>query len=192
MDLKNVHGVNVLKMFMDWFDGEFTDEFVQHFPEKGMTLIVLKSDNLIELQQNWRQPQGFRMIVAHIGDEATATASEGTYDNVLHKLHYVLRTGEDSVMAETRPDFVRPGDFPWEGAGMYEGYVGGVSGLAKEEDWEMYCKCIDKLIELLIKVISKAMERSNELRKQPDCPTGAKYMYHIDVSDLFPDYPRAA
>lgn len=191
MDLKNVHGVNVLRMFMDWFEGEFTDEFVQRFPDKGMTLVVLKSDEFVELQQNWRHPQGFQMIVAHIGDEAIATAENGTYDNVLHKLHFVLRTGEDSATAEIRQDLVRPGDFPWEGAGEYEGYVGGVSGLAKEEDWEMYCKCIDKLIELLTKVISKAMERSDKLRKQPDCPTGAKYMYHIDVSDLFPNYPAA-
>ena len=62
---------------------------------------------------------------------------------------------------------------------------------AKEEDWEMYCKCVDKLIELLKKVISRAMERSNQLRKLPDCPHGAKYMYAIDVSDMFPDYSAA-
>lgn len=191
MVLKNVHGVNVLKMFMDWFNGDFTDEFVRRFPGKGMTLVVLKTDELIEMQQNWRYPQGFEMIVAHIGDEAIATATNGNYENVLHKLHFVLRTGEDSVLAEDRPDLVRPGDFPWEGAGMYEGYVGGVSGLAKVDDWEMYRKCIDKLIELLSDVIGAAMERSNELRQQPDCPSGAKYMYAIDVSDLFPDYPRA-
>lgn len=156
-----------------------------------MTLVVLKTDDRAGLMHDWRHPQGFEMIVAHIGDEGVATAENGTYDNVKGKLRFVLRTGMDSVMAETRQDFVCPGDFPWEGAGEYEGYIGGVSGLAKEEDWEMYCKCIDKLIELLTKVISKAMERSNELRQQPDCPSGAKYMYHIDVSDLFPDYPRA-
>ncbi|HMS91880.1 MAG TPA: hypothetical protein PJ993_00785 [Candidatus Saccharibacteria bacterium] len=191
MDLKKVHGVNVLRMFMDWFEDEFYEEFYQRFPDKGMTLVVLDSDNLIDLQQNWRHPQGFEMIVAHIGDEAIAIAANGTYENVKGKLRFVLRTGMDSVMAETRQDFVRPGDFPWEGAGEHEGYIGGVSGLAKEEDWEMYCKCVDKLIELLKKVISRAMERSNQLRKLPDCPHGAKYMYAIDVSDMFPDYSAA-
>lgn len=188
----NVHGVNVLRMFMDWFEGEFTDEFIASFPKAGgMTLVVLNTESIVDQAQTWRHPQGFEMIVAHIGDAAVATAKEGTYDNVKGKLRFVLRTGEDSVMAESRQDMVQVGDFPYEGAGFYEGYTGGVSGLAKEDDWKMYCKCIDKLIELLIKVISKAIERSKELREQPDCPPGAKYMYAIDVHSEFPDYPAA-
>ncbi len=191
MDLKNVHGVNVHRMFMDWFEGFFTEEFESRFPNKGMTLVVLNPDNLIELQQNWLNPQDFEMIVAHIGDEDVATATNGTYENVKCKLHFVLRTGMDSVMAETRQDFVRPGDFPWEGAGKYKGYIGGVSGLAKEDDWEMYCMCIDKLIELLTEVISKAIERSNLLRKHPQLHPRSKYMFGIDVSHKFPGYPRA-
>ena len=187
MNLHNVFGVNVHDMFMDWFDGEFAEMFEGRFPDKGMTLVVLKNDNLVELEQNWRYPQGFELIVAHMGDEAVATTKDGTYDNVKGKLRFVVRTGRNSVAAETQQNLVQPGDFPWEGAGNYMGYIGGVSGLAKEEDWEMFCICVDKLIELLKDVNSVAMTISDNLRKKPGCPSGAKYLNGINASEAFAD-----
>ena len=187
MNLHNVFGVNVYQMFMDWFDGEFTEMFNQRFPDKGMTLVILNSDNLVELEQNWRHPQGFELIVAHIGDETVATAKDGTYDNVKGKLRFVLRTGLNSVAAETQQDRVRAGDFPWEGAGHHMGYIGGVSGLAKEEDSEMLRICIDKLREMLKEVNTVAMTISDNLRKKPGCPSGAKYLNGINASEAFAD-----
>ena len=187
MELHNVFGVNVYQMFMDWFNGEFTEMFSERFPEKGMTLVILSSDNLVELEQNWRHPQGFELIVAHIGDEAVATAKDGTYDNVKGKLRFVLRTGLNSVAAETQQDRVRAGDFPWEGAGHHMGYIGGVSGLAKKEDSEMLRICIDKLREMLKEVNTVAMTISDNLRKKPDCPSGSKYLNGINASEAFAD-----
>jgi hypothetical protein len=187
MNLSNVFGVNVHGMFMDWFNGEFTEMFEGRFPGKGMTLVILDTDDIIELERHWRDPMGRAMIVAHIGDKETAVTNNGTMQNVEGKLRFVLRTGRNSVDAETQQDLVSPGDFPWEGAGHYRNNIGGVSGLAKEEDWEMLCICVDKLIDLLKQVNTAAMAMSDKLRRKTDCPAGAKYLNGINVSGEFPD-----
>ena len=190
MNLHNVFGVNVYDMFMDWFDREFTEMFNQRFPDKGITLVILDSDDIVELERNWKFPLalGNVMIVVHVGDEEAAKADNGTLQNVEGKLRFVLRTGRNSVEAETQQDLVRPGDFPWEGAGNHKGYIGGVSGLAKEEDTEMLRICIEKLRELLMGVNSAAMVISDNLRKRDVVPVGAKYLYEIDASEAFPEY----
>ena len=85
-----------------------------------------------------------------------------------------------SSEARNRPDLVEPGDFPWEGAGVYRGYLGGVSGFKEESDWWTYCRIVDKLIELRAAVGQRAIQASK------DRVEGMKYM----EGDL-PDVPDA-
>ena len=192
MNLTNVFGINVEEQFLEWFNGEFATEFAERFPDKGMTLIVLDGDEPITIMENWETPLNFTLITAHLGDEEAAIAADGTEDNVVGKLRFCLRTMMDSAEAERRPDLVREGDFPHEGAGEYKGYYGGVSGLKKEEDWEIFCRCVDKLIELLAAVNSAAIAKADELREQEDCPRGTKYLNGISLAADKPDDANAA
>jgi hypothetical protein len=43
----------------------------------------------------------------------------------------------DWIEGEFAAELVEPGDFPWEGVGIYRGYTGGVSGLVEESDREI-------------------------------------------------------
>lgn len=72
----------------------------------------------------------------------------GTPSNVAGKLRFVLRTGLDSVEAETRHDLGLPGDFTWEGGGKTHGYPGGVSGFVKEVDTALRVEITEKIVEL--------------------------------------------
>lgn len=196
LDLKDVFGVNVLAWLTTWFNGEFTTMFNERW-HQGMTLVVLNTDDFVELMQGWRDPLKFAMINFYIGGRDEALKTDGTRDNVAGKLRWVLRHLWRSMMAnsvhsETKHDQVRVGDFTWEGAGLYRGYIGGVSGLKKKEDWMLFCFFIDKLIELLDLVNTAAMQKADELRKQPDCPEGVKYLIGINVADQFPEQWRAA
>lgn len=183
MDLIDVFGINVKDQFLNWFNGDFAKMFGERFPGKSMTLIILDPDDLIDLMTSWRNPLSYEIIEAHLGDEGATTDPDGTRDNVVGKLRFVLRTLSDSVVAETEPQLVREGDFPWEGAGSYEGYIGGVSGLRKEDDWKIFCMCVDKLNELVGAVNIAAMARAAELREQDDCPAGTKYLQGIDLTE---------
>jgi len=170
----------------------FTERFGD---DKGMTLVVLNPDDVIGSSLDWSLPLKYKLVIGHVGDEVSVEAAkgpEGTLANVCGKLRFVLRNYSDSVFAETAYAYIRPGDFPWEGAGIHLEFFGGVSGLAKEEDWEMYCLCIDKLVELLSAVNEAAMKLYFELDEAGKLPeNGGKYFIGINVGDQFPEW-RAA
>ncbi len=184
LDLTNHFGIDVKRRFNDWFHGEFAAEFAERFPNKGITLVILDPDNLMQACLEWRNPLAHEIFVGVLGDPKASNEPGGTYNNVAGKLTYVLRTiSVTSLEAETDYVMLRPGDFPWEGAGMHEEFLGGVSGLAKEDDWAVYCQCIDKLRELLEAVGKKAKETADELRGTEDAPIGAKYLNGIVLAD---------
>lgn len=184
LDLTNHFGIDVKRRLNDWFHGEFATEFAERFPDKGITLVILDPDNTLQACLDWRTPLAHEIFVGVLGDAKASNEPGGTYNNVAGKLTYVLRTNSVvSRSAETDYAMLRPGDFPWEGAGMHEDFLGGVSGLAKEDDWEVYCQCIDKLRELLEAVGKKAKETADELRGTEGAPRGAKYLNGIVLTD---------
>jgi hypothetical protein len=177
LDLTNHFGIDVEKRFLDWFHGEFAKEFAERFPEKkGISLVILDPDNIVKVVTEWGSPLENAILVSYLGDQEAHTKADGTLQNVVGKLRYVLRNGEEtSLEAEEDDLWVRPGDFPWEGAGEHKGFYGGVSGLDKADDWAVYTQCIDKLIEILKPIGKKALERTEELRSSEDPPVGARY-----------------
>lgn len=179
MDLTNHFGINVEKRFKNWFHGEFADYFAVRFPDQTMTLVILDPDRAISSSLDWDKPEKHAMIILYQGPKRYHAKPGGTLENVYGKLRYVLRVFDDSIRSELaiEDDRLRPGDFPWEGAGWYFACFGGVSGLSKEEDWEMFCLCVDKLMELL-SAAGRAARAKRE--KQQNDPKG-KYL-HVTIS----------
>ncbi len=183
MELTDVFGLNVKAMFLEWFHGDFATEFAQRFPGKGMTFVLLDPDDTLAAVISWRRPLEYAMIASHLGDAAVARAPDGTLENVGGKLRFCLRNMEDSVVAETNPRLVRAGDFPWEGAGNHRDlWWGGVSGLLKKEDWELFCQCVDWIDDLVTRITKKAIQKADALRKQEGCPVGTKYLKGITIT----------
>lgn len=177
LDLTNHFGIDVEKKFIDWFHGKFATEFAERFPDKkGISLVILDPDNIVKVRAEWSDPLANAILVSYLGDQEAHTKADGTLQNVAGKLSFCLRGGyTHSRQAEESFLWVRPGDFPWEGAGEYRGFYGGVSGLDKADDWAVYQQCIGKLIEILEAVGKKALERTEQLRKSDDAPVGARY-----------------
>ncbi len=159
--------------------------FYERFAGKSMSLIILDNDYMHggENCWDWKDPLDSALIVCHVGEQMYKQEADGTRDNVVHKLRFVLRTSLNSVIAESRPDLVRVGDFPWGGAGTYRNWTGGVSGLTKEQDWEMFCLCTEKLIRLLGAVNSKAMAQAKQALRQPLSAVGTKYLLHASLEE---------
>lgn len=187
IDLKDIFGVNVEAQFLTWFYGEYATDVEQRHEGRGVTLVLLGAPNRLSLIDEWDSPLECAEFVAHIGDVEAARADNGTLQNVEGKLRFFLRTGVRWTEEDPPIHLVEEGDFPWEGAGEYRGFIGGMSGLPGGKlDWDDFTRCVDKLIELIAAVTSAAIERANELRKQEGSPLGTKYLKGIDVSDLFP------
>jgi hypothetical protein len=182
MNIENVFGINVHSQFMEWFDGEYAEQFAQRYPDKGISLIILDPDMSLASMYGWRDPLVNAIIAAHIGDDDAAHGSGGTQDNVAGKLQFVLRTGYDSEFARIRPHLLREGDFPYQGAGSYEDFFGGVSGLAQEDDWAEFQVCVDKLIVLLSAAGNAAVAEAARLRELPDTPVDVKYLRGINLA----------
>jgi hypothetical protein len=182
LNLNNHFGIDVQVRFDAWFHGEFAAEFQERWPGKGISLVVLDPDSRVAACLDWDTPLNHAVIVDFLGNEESHEKKGGTLNNVAGKLQYVLRTSCDSLRAETDYAYLRPGDFPWEGAGERKDFIGGVSGLAKEEDWEVFGRCIDRLIELLGKVGRAAKAKAESLHTSDDPPIGAKYL-HVTLTD---------
>ncbi|MDQ5944314.1 MAG: hypothetical protein QG658_381, partial [Patescibacteria group bacterium] len=158
-----------------WFHGEFAEYFAARFPDQTMTLVILDPDRTFEYFINWKKPEKYAMLALHHGPKRHHAKPGGTLENVYGKLRYTLRVIDDSIQSEQAisDDQLRPGDFPWEGAGWHFDYIGGVSGLSKEEDWEMFCLCVDKLMELL----SAAGRAARAKREEQPNDSKGKYLY---------------
>ncbi len=175
MDLTNHFGINVKNFFKNWFHGEFAEYFAARFPDQTMTLVILDPDRTFEYFINWKKPEKYAMLALYQGPKRHHAKPGGTLENVYGKLRYTLRVIDDSIQSEQAisDDQLRPGDFPWEGAGWHFDYIGGVSGLSKEEDWEIFCLCVDKLMELLSAAGRAARAKRDERPKDPK----DKYLY---------------
>lgn len=197
LNLANVFGVNVEKMFRVWFENQYLPAFRELYPDKDITAVLLDPRlGYFEQMQSWDNPLALSHIVLH-SDNSTAgsiaaTAPGGTLENVKRKLCYCLRIMANSVYAEEYPESIREGDFPWEGAGEINGIVGGVSGLKKDEDWAELKKLIAKLRELLRAVNGAAVTKAAGLKGTPEHNLGAKYLIGINVADQFPGYEAEA
>lgn len=184
LDLENFFGIDAKAQFELYLD---SDEFVEwleancpatdpEYPDP-VSFALLNPD--WRDFYDWRNPfGGNNLLFSYVasGDVVAGMEPDGTMENVEHKLRFVLRTGLNSVEAQTRLDLVRPGDFPHEGAGTYRGYTGGVSGRKAPQDWIIFCHLVDKLIEILQQIGAQANARCDIERKVPDCKVGTKYL----------------
>jgi hypothetical protein len=177
-NLEDYFGVNIDAEFNAYIDSEAFQAWLdEHYPgTDAISFALLNND--FRSEWNWRNPLNrahtlFSSVIW--GDVATAMAPDGTMENVGSKLRFVLREGKDSVEAETLKHLVQPGDFPWQGAGTYRGFTGGVSGRTKREDWLIFCHLVDHLISLMDQVATLAGEFCDAIRNLPGCPRGLKY-----------------
>ncbi len=130
--------------YQAWIAGELQAEFFDRYGVEA-TFAGVILDNRTRWSWDWTNP------LAHVLHQVSIGSPERVRElvrNIGGKLHFVLRENEDSVVAESRHDLLEPGDFPFQGAGTYRGYTGGVSGLLSESDWWLFCRLVDKLIEL--------------------------------------------
>ncbi|HSX01598.1 MAG TPA: hypothetical protein VLF67_05135 [Candidatus Saccharimonas sp.] len=129
-------GAPIGDAFLDWFHNQFVPQMkAKYGPDFEFATIIRRHDRSIDV------------AVAN-GEGEKFTGPEGLFANIEHKLAFVDRTGLNSSEARNRPDLVEPGDFPFEGAGTYRGYTGGVSGGKEESDWWIFCQVVDRWIEL--------------------------------------------
>jgi hypothetical protein len=164
-------GVNVKQQLIDWIEGEFAAELVAKYGEGNTDFFVMvaPAGSMSYLLSYLADDLDALLVYGH-GDPELMQGDEGLEANVTHKMCFVARTGLPSSEACIRPDLVEPGDFPWEGAGVYRGYFGGVSGLKEESDWWVFRRIVDKLIELRAAVGQQAIQASK------DRLPGMKYM----------------
>lgn len=150
---------SVIKAFTDWFINEGVPEFKAKYGDADFSLVILDPCE----EHNWREPLAKVPLALLCTDYRLATQKGGTLENVDRKMRFCLRNKLNSVEAQHRRGLVIAGDFPWEGAGWYEGFLGGVSGQDKgSDDWQIFCRCIDKLIELNTAFIEPRIEASDE------------------------------
>lgn len=176
LQFHNVYGINVAQMWHDWFNDDegkkgFTKWYMSRYGDLGNTTTVtfVPEDRMSEARDP-RQWLGSRYDFIQFtrfigGPETAAREPNGTFYNVLGKMQFSVRTGLDSVFAETHKHLVRPGDFPWEGAVFMESGLWVVSGLEKDEDALVGRRCATKLEALLGEVIGKAMEIAQQMRE---------------------------
>jgi len=163
--LNDYFGTNVEAEFTDWFRDEFVPEVKAGYGDDTELSFVLLAQGI---DADWRDPMAAVDMIVSSGEGDTFDGEEGLVMNVIGKLRFYLRTGRNSVDALTRPDLVESGDFPWEGAGEYLDYEGGVSGGKQESDWRWYMRCIEKLIELKSAAVKQWIKRSaDKVNREP-------------------------
>lgn len=189
-NLEDYFGVNVHEEFTNYLVSPELQKWLDtNYPGAHPSISFALLNNDFRSEWNWRNPLGNvdHVLIQSViwGDVSAGLAPDGTMENVDAKLHFVVREGLDSVEAETHLYLVQPGDFPFQGAGTYRGFTGGVSGRTKREDWMIFCHLVDYLIDLLNQVAERANETCAALRNLDGCPKGLKYM---DVIALKRDF----
>jgi len=171
-------GVDVGGQFRKWFEEEYLPGFHDSHGD-GAEIVVCILDST--QTHDWRNPLGSLAYRLDGSDDVERIEGpEGLSANVAGKLAFHLRTGLPSRVAAHRPDLVEPGDVPLEGAGEYEGYTGGASGLPDgADDWFVFVACVSKLIELRAAAAAKALAASKA--REP----GMKY---LGASPLGPEH----
>ena len=149
-------GIRIDFVLRDWFQEAFLPELREKYGDDVQIAAIVAP------HQYWAIPEEcFAHLPQPILSSTGGTAVE-LGENVRRKLRFVLRTGLPSSFARQRPDLVEPGDFPWAGAGVYKGYVGGVSGLNEESDWWAFERIVDRLIELRTAAALPAIQASKD------------------------------
>ncbi len=138
-------GMNLQSRMQAWFSASFYFEVLRRKYGDGCMIAGAILDST--LQHDWQDPLANMAVCLQHGTEERIGGPEGLLANVQGKLHFCLRTRLNSSEARLRPDLLEPGDFPYEGAGFYRGYAGGVSGLSEEQDWWVFCRMVDEYIE---------------------------------------------
>ena len=165
-------GVDVIQELTEWIEGDFYSELVKKYGE-GNTDFWSAIYPAVSVYRFVLKDLDTPPLLAFgfgNGPSEKMWGDGGLADNVIRKIRFVARTGLPSSEARNRPDLVEPGDFPFAGAGVYRGYFGGVSGFKEEADWWVFCRIVDKLIELRSAVGERAIQASR------DRVPGMKYM----------------
>lgn len=162
---------SVIQAFEAWFAEEGAPYFLEKYNGTDFMLIVMDPG----VQYDWRNPFDEDPLIQAWTNDAKASGLDGFKVNILNKLRFCLRTGLNSDQAHYQQGLVLPGDFPWAGAGWHRGILGGVSGLNEESDWWVFCRCVDKLLELQKAFIKPRIDASDE-DKFPDRSIDAKYL----------------
>lgn len=171
INLFDYFGVNIAKMWRDWFADEFTTWYMKTYGNRGKTATIMlipwfRVDAAMADPENADSYAAFIMYIG--GDEAAARKPDGTYFNIMGKALFSLVTGEDSVEAERRPHLTFPGVFPWEGCVFVDGTLVSVSALEKDEDALAGRRCGHKLNELMAEVAMLAKKISDDWDKNPE------------------------
>jgi len=169
-------GVPVNDQLAAWIDDEFAHQLsVKYDRDIAFAVKINTAGALCGVHESSSLPPVFQHIY---GERAKSENPEGYLDNIDGKLRFVYRTGLPSSEARNRPDLLEPGDFPAEGAGTYRGYTGGVSAFKEETDWWVFCRIVDKLIELRSSAANSAIVASKSKDRKP----GQKYLQNLGVA----------
>lgn len=184
--------VDVMEEFRRWWHTEGAAEYEAKYGNTAMAFVVLNpASTSYYIVERPLDESLYELLVAPRGtgaDEFDALFSgpTGLLNNVAGKLRFVIRTGQNSVQAETQEWLLEPGDFPFEGAGIYRGFTGGVSGLANQDNWKVFCWLIDKFVEIRRAAARAAIERMKNRDKTNDDPL-IKYLGDIPQHDDWPE-----
>ena len=188
MPADNRFGIDISDQMYVWFlDVKVPLIRTNYGEDTDLACIILKQGHGL----SWDDPAEKILAAVELGlisgeESDKFTGPEGLLMNVVGKIRFYLRTGRNSVEALTRPDLVEPGDFPFEGAGEYRGYEGGVSGGRQESDWRWFCEIVDRYIELRVAAAKPAIEACKARRP------GWKYLPNENPNDHTPSDPEVA
>ena len=173
-------GTDIEAQLLVWFLTVFLPMFHKRFDKQArdatgrpaeIAVVILDSGE----PHDWRSPLDNIAHLLRSSHEASMFdrffGPVGIFANICGKLAFTLREKLDSVFAEKRPDLLRPGDFPHQGAGTYRHYRGGASGLPNgADDWWCFKQVVDELIRLKREATRQALKDSKE--RKP----GLKYL----------------
>jgi hypothetical protein len=159
-----------------WFNEEFIPECRKKYGDNFEIAVVIIGNGA---KPSWQKPyEGANPLILSNVD---VPRRDELVKNVWGKLQFVLRTGRPSSDARLRPDLIEPGDFPFEGAGIYEDRSGGASGDKEEVDWWTFRRCVDKYNQLRAEMVMPAVTAcKNRDRDAPD--DNVKFLRYLEIS----------
>jgi hypothetical protein len=181
-DPKLYFGVDIDAAMQEWWQG-YTVGFHREFGEEAAILVQVFDS---------RQPNLYTVGCAPLVRYDFRTGpfnthfigQEGLQENIERKFYAIQRLGERSLIFEERPDLLEPGDFPYDGAGIYRNYPGGASGLPTGAlDWRVFADVVDVLIEMRSAAAARAVNAS-----KGDLP-GWKYLEDLYGTGGLPPIP---
>jgi len=138
-------GADIDEQLRKWHDGEFKQEFREKYGTEAAAATQI-------VRPEWRHLVRFGEPVPMdwmYNLYIPGSRPEGELQqNVYFKMQFTLATGMNSAEARYHTDLLQPGMFPYAGAGIHRGYLGGTSGLLEESDWWVFCRIVDKLADL--------------------------------------------